>query len=131
MRNIKYDNTKSSYDNDDIKYAFECNGLSDKLQLIDVIVAEVCGANDEDSWYWILQLKDGSFAWAEGSCDYTGWDCQSDAQFNDGFETAKEALSGLEITDYERRSNIKWCLEMQIEEKIPFAIYQEDNNHPT
>lgn len=128
MRKEKFDNSKDSYDNDDIKYAFECNSLSDKLELIDVIVAEVCGENDGYPWYWILQMKDGTFAHAEGSCDYTGWDCQSGAQFNGGFKTAGDALEALEVDDYDSRKNIKWCLEMQLAEKIPFAIYQEDQS---
>jgi len=125
MRDVKFDSTKTSYENDDIAYAFEYNWLADKLPLIDVIVAEVCGANDECGWYWILKLKDGTFAWAEGSCDYTGWDCQSGAQFNDGFKTADEALEALEISDYESRKGIKENLKGQLEDKIPFAMFQE------
>ena len=127
MRTDKFDNTKDVYDSDDIKYAFDCNNLANRLDDIDVIVAEVCGANDEYSWYWILQMKDGTFSWAEGSCDYTGWDCQSDAQIHDRFKTADLALLSLEVSDYESRKYVKGCLKGQLDDKIPFAVYQENN----
>lgn len=125
MRTEKY----TSDSNDDIQYAFIDNQLHNELATIDVIVAEVCGENDEYSWYWILQLKDGSFAWAEGSCDYTGWGCGSDAQFHGGFSTAREALADMKISAYEHRKSIRECLELQIEEKMPFALYM-DNPKP-
>lgn len=35
------------------------------------------GQNDGDSWRWILRLNDDRFVFLQGSCDYTGWDCQS------------------------------------------------------
>jgi hypothetical protein len=127
MRQVKFDNSKSSWDSDDIKYAFECNGLSERLNDIECIVAEVCGSNDEYDWYWILQMKDGTFSNAQGGCDYTGWDCQSSADIKDGFKTPEEAIDKLDLGS-EHRPNIKWCLSQQILEKLPFAIYQEDNN---
>lgn len=113
-------------DGDDIRSAFNFNGLGERLKDIDVIVAEVCGANDEYSWYWVLKMKDGLFAWAEGSCDYTGWDCQSGAQIHSGFKTAKKAIEGIVLSKYEPRKKIKECLSAQINGKIAFAIYQED-----
>ena len=39
--------------------------------------AEVPGHNDEDYWYWVIELKDGRFLLTSAWCDYTGWDCQS------------------------------------------------------
>lgn len=123
MRTVKFDNTKNNYDSDDIKYAFGNNGLTNRLKDIDVIVAEVCGQNDDDDWYWILQLKDGSFAWAVGGCDYTGWDCQSSCDLKDGFSTPQEAIDDLKLSTYESRENIKLCLEKQIKDELPFAMY--------
>lgn len=35
------------------------------------------GERDEQSWIIWGQLKDGRWFFAEGSCDYTGWDCQA------------------------------------------------------
>lgn len=44
-------------------------------------VAEVLavyeGWNDGDSWHWIVRLKDNTYAYITGWCDYTGWDCRS------------------------------------------------------
>lgn len=37
------------------------------------------GENDGDDWRWILLLNDGRYAFLQGGCDYTGWDCQSGA----------------------------------------------------
>lgn len=37
------------------------------------------GYNDEEDWRWILELKDKTFVYLRGGCDYTGWDCQSSA----------------------------------------------------
>jgi len=127
MRKEKFNNKLKSYNNDDIAYAFGENSLGGRLDDIDVIVAEVVGENDELSWYWILQMKDGSFSWAEGSCDYTGWDCQSGAQITDGFETPEEAIKDLEISNDPRKS-IREVLLKQIKEEIPFALYQEEES---
>ena len=35
------------------------------------------GERDGQSWRWYLKLLDGRKFDIEGSCDYTGWDCQS------------------------------------------------------
>lgn len=35
------------------------------------------GEKDESSWIVWGRLKDGRFFFAEGSCDYTGWDCRA------------------------------------------------------
>lgn len=129
MRTEKFDNSKSAYETDDIKYAFECNGLKNELDNIDMIVAEVCGENDGNDWYWILQMKDGTFANASGGCDYTGWDCQSYAYINKGFKTAEEAIDELSLKEsYDTRpqDQIKKVLHAQIQGKVPFALYDEN-----
>ena len=35
------------------------------------------GANDDDSWIAVVQLRDGRYAAVIAWCDYTGWDCQA------------------------------------------------------
>ena len=120
MRTEKYN--KEDW-GDDIGSAFNNNGI-EQLDNIDVIVAEVCGENDGVDWYWILQMKDGTFANASGGCDYTGWDCRSNADFTGGFKTAEEAIEKLKLSDYEKR-NIKDTLLKQISGKFPFAVYQD------
>lgn len=124
MRTEKFNPKKPGYDNDDIVYAFESNFLGETLNLIDVIVAEVCGENDGFSWYWILQMRDGTFANAQGGCDYTGWDCQSSADFKGEFKTPEEAIENLILESWEKRK-IKETLLKQITGEIPFALYQE------
>lgn len=32
------------------------------------------GTPDEEAWQGVFELNDGRFLYAEGSCDYTGWD---------------------------------------------------------
>lgn len=125
MREEKFNSAKPGYESDDIKYAFEYNNLSDKLGMIDVIVAEVCGENDGVNWYWILLMRDGTFSCAEGGCDYTGWDCQSHASVKEGFKTPTEAIEALDIWEYDHRKNIRVCLTKQINDELPFAIYQD------
>lgn len=124
MRTEKFKANKGGDDNDDLKYAFDCNGLSEKLGLVDVIVAEVCGENDGASWYWVLQMCDGSFAWATGGCDCTGWDCKSNAEIHEGFKTPVEAIENIKVENYDSRKNIRVCLQKQINEEMPFALYQ-------
>lgn len=126
MRKEKYIKPEHNYGGDDINYAFDCNGLANRLSDIDVIVAEVCGENDGFNWHWILQMKDGTFSYATGGCDYTGWDCQSHADITDGFKTPQEAIETIVISEWDSRKKIKEVLLAQLEEKIPFAVYQED-----
>ena len=128
MRNEPFDNTKPGYETDDIKYAFEHNGLASRLNDIAVIVAEVPGENDGYKWYWILQMKDGTFSAAEGGCDYTGWDCRSHATITDGFKTPEEAVESIEIDEWDSReaSVIKSCLLRQLAGSLPFAVFEPE-----
>ena len=44
------------------------------------VVEVVCAANGENdgaAWIGVFKLRDGRYVVAEGSCDYTGWDCQA------------------------------------------------------
>ncbi len=62
----------------DFEAAFEYNPQYN-LDIADVvkILAVWEGENDGDAWRWIVSLKNGKFAYLHGSCDFTGWDCQS------------------------------------------------------
>jgi len=44
-----------------------------KMEEIDHVIARLDGQRDEINWEWILALKDGTFAYADAWCDYTGW----------------------------------------------------------
>ena len=46
-------------------------------ETIAAVVAVWEGENDGDDWRWVLAMNDGRFAFVQGGCDYTGWDCQS------------------------------------------------------
>lgn len=55
----------------------------DILQVVEVLAVWE-GENDGDDWRWILKLttecgakNGGEYAFIQGGCDYTGWDCQS------------------------------------------------------
>lgn len=74
----------------DLYYAFGYNIGVDSLKLVDDCILEITGEHDEASWHWILKLKDGQIAYASGWCDYTGWDCQSGAdwEITDSLEKA-------------------------------------------
>ncbi len=120
MRNEKYDKAMGG---DDIKYAFEYNGLAPHLDEIESIVAEVCGEHDGCEWFWILKMKDGTFRKAEGGCDYTGWDCQSSASISEPVATVEEALALAPEVDMYKRG-IRRVLTGQVKEEIPFAVYQ-------
>lgn len=43
------------------------------------VVLELTGQNDGAEWHWIILLESGTYAYVTGGCDYTGWDCQSNA----------------------------------------------------
>jgi len=38
------------------------------------VIASDCGANDEEDWVALFQMKDQTFMTLEAGCDYTGWD---------------------------------------------------------
>ncbi len=41
------------------------------------VLAVIEGERDGAHWHWIVELEDGTFAYLNGWCDYTGWDCHS------------------------------------------------------
>ncbi len=123
MRTVKFDSKAKLYEMDDIGYACSHNGEIDLLNNIDILLAEVCGANDEYNWYWIIQTKNNKFVWASGGCDYTGWDCRSNLDVSKQFDTIEECMSDFKLSDYEPRKNVKECLQAQLDETLPFAIY--------
>lgn len=71
------------YRDSDLETCLEYNTQDFAFEDIKDVLAVVEGANDEANWHWILELKKefngGMFAYLEGGCDYTGWDCQSSA----------------------------------------------------
>lgn len=120
MREVKYNKEESD---DDIFYAFSNNNLGYLIDEIDSIIAEVCGANDELDWYWVLKMKDDSFMSAQGGCDYTGWDCQSNCSVSERYLDVESCLEDLECEEISR-PNIKETLLAQVKGEQPFALYE-------
>lgn len=53
------------------------------------------GENDGDDWRWVVELTDGRRAYIQGGCDYTGWDCVSNA--DSWFIEATEDIARLAV----------------------------------
>ena len=114
-------------ENDDLWYAFENNDV-EGISSHDIadIVAEVPGANDEYSWYWIVKLNSGKFALMTGWCDYTGWDCQSGLYLGGTFDSALLAAeSAPEVEEYSER-HIRKNLVGQVNGEYPKFTYWSD-----
>lgn len=120
----KFSIKKDAWNNDDLQYALTNNPPETfKSEDITHIVAEVCGANDEDAWWWILKMKNKKFFLLSGSCDYTGWDCQSGIDEQGYFKTALQAAKATpENTSRKIRKN----LIAQVKGKQPLFTYKED-----
>lgn len=69
------------------------------------IIAAVNGENDGDSWIGVFRLRDGRFLAAEGSCDYTGWDCRAGNTLTVASSLASLIESGL---------TPEWCRRLEI-----------------
>lgn len=74
------------------------------------------GQNDGDFWRWILRLNDGRFVFLDGGCDYTGWDCQSEAT-SVFAATAIEVLA-LGIKDQMDRQDVHTHLLVQLKTAV-------------
>jgi hypothetical protein len=108
--------------NDDIWSALECNSPSHfHVEEVESIEAEVPGANDELSWWWILQLTNDRYILVAGWCDYTGWGCQSGITEHEIVNTALAAAQmAPEFEDFSKRE-IKRNLVNQILGEQPFG----------
>lgn len=104
----------------DIVSAFGENGLGENLSAIAYVLATVFGANDESSWHWLLALKDGTYAYANGACDYTGWDCQSGASI-DFFLTLEEAIAAVPLKDDYTQRQPRAIIKKQLLGTLPYG----------
>lgn len=85
------------------------------------IHAEVAGHNDEDNWYWILELTDGKFVLTTAWCDYTGWDCRSGGESQEA-ATAEEAAFLAPLSEDFSRREIRQNLLAQLRGEQPFGL---------
>lgn len=71
------------------------------MEQIEDVIAEDCGANDEESWVAVVKLTDGRFGYVDAWCDYTGWDCRSGG--SGGVRETLADLQRFEMTSQQRR----------------------------
>lgn len=86
---------------DDLYECLHYNPQTFDIDNIKQVLAVHEGKNDGDDWRWVVALKNGKFAFLQGGCDYTGWDCQSWATsdiYDNPEEAAKGALGDVPIT---------------------------------
>lgn len=93
-RRIDYD-LQSNYD-------YNLGGGPFLLTEIAYVLAAVMGENDGPSYHWICAMKDHTYAYVSGSCDYTGWDCQSGGEV-EILPTLKMAIDKLPEVDDSRK----------------------------
>lgn len=105
----------------DLKAYLQYNEDIFTLEDIANIHAEVPGHNDEDNWYWIIELIDGSFALTNAWCDYTGWDCQSGGSSQKTNTAEEAAFLAPEREEYTNRT-IRQNLLAQIRGEQPFGL---------
>lgn len=75
---MEYHEHETRLGDTEIAYALQYNSVPE-LGLADIarVALTISGENDGPNWHWLVELFDGSWAYVEGGCDYTGWDCQS------------------------------------------------------
>lgn len=110
-------NRKPDYD---LQSYLTCNKEVYTLEDIQNILATVPGHNDEDYWYWVLRLKDGTYVLTEAWCDYTGWDCQSGGN-SSKYKTHVEAVWASPLKDGSGRA-IRKNLAFQIGGAQPYGL---------
>lgn len=81
----------------DLCACLEYNPQLFTVEDVSKVLAVYEGENDGDDWRWVLRLNDGRFAFLQGWCYYTGWDCQSDA--NSQFADTPEAAAHFALED--------------------------------
>lgn len=85
-----------------LRACLEANPQSFTVDDVAELLAISEGENEGPSWWWILSLKDGRFLALTGWCDYTGWDCQSDAESR----FAESARAAVELADEPVRADL-------------------------
>lgn len=113
-----YDNEKDSVERRidyDLSACCNYNDVGGGFRLEDVayVLAQITGENDGPDWHWIIAMKDHTYAYVAGGCDYTGWDCQSGGNA-EIFPTLKDTLNA-------SPDDIRNILRGQLTGGIPFG----------
>lgn len=80
------------------------------------------GQNDGESWIAVLRLSDSRWVFCSAWCDYTGWDCQSDA-----FSVVAESLErlvrfGIGRSERGRMTRVSACYDALIRAENPTMV---------
>lgn len=59
--------------------------------------------HDEGEYFWLIEDRKGLFYVIDGSHDYTGWDCQSDARISKGFKSLDDLHLHVAAKDNQNR----------------------------
>jgi hypothetical protein len=113
----------------DLEAALEYNpDPDDPLKASDILGehAVIYGENDGYAWHWLVELKDGRFAYITGDCDYTGWDCSSSASWQFA-ETLQDALSLVPTVEEYTGRRLREQLANQLNNIQPFGTYKVVN----
>lgn len=106
----------------DLSAAIGYNPQDNGFHLEDVayVLGAVLGENDGPDYWWLIAMRDHTYAVVNGGCDYTGWDCQSNAS-SEIFPTLREALESIpEAEDYNNRK-LRKSIEMQLVGELAFG----------
>lgn len=106
----------------DLRSAIAHNSQDNGFSLDDVayVLGACFGENDGPNYYWLMSMKDHTYAVVSGGCDYTGWDCQSYAD-SEIFPTLKEALKSLpKVNEYDKRA-IQKSIKLQLAGELAYG----------
>ena len=105
----------------DLRSMLEDIGESAALDNLGFGLATVFGANDESNWHWLIWCQDGSYAYATGWCDYTGWGCQSGGEIN-YYPSLAEAIQAIPNTDDYGGRKPQEIILKQLTGKLPYGF---------
>lgn len=98
MEEFYYDNKEECIErriDGDLPYAVRAMGSDNggfRLEDVAYVLAYLSGENDGPSYHWIIAMKDHTYAYVTGWCDYTGWGCQDGGNAK-MFPSLREALA--------------------------------------
>lgn len=101
----------------DLKMIMEYEGV--KKDDVDEVKACLFGENEGPSWHYILKMKDGTYKYLTGWCDYTGWGCRDGSSSKSG--TLEELLDKVTDDDFGHK-NVRQQLQDQIDGKQPYGL---------
>lgn len=90
------------------------------LEDVAYVLGAVLGENDGPDYWWLVAMRDHTYAVVNGGCDYTGWDCQSSANA-EIFPTLRQALESIPETESHDNRKLRKSIEMQLVGELAFG----------